>query len=395
MLKRVARDTIFAAAGILAAVAVVEAWFRLTSATPLWHVLPVPEVSLYAPDEATGYSHRPGASGIWMTENRVKIQIPPSGLRDRDRSEEAEPALRAVVLGNSIFEALQVDAEATSSAVAERKLQSQGRDIAVLNLGLSGATPAIDAARLLSRGGQLKPAVAVVPVPFDEFMTGQTRDDSAYAGYRATDGKYQLSYGFRAGRGYRIRTSGLGNAMYAAIDHSLVATLLNNRKNIGLFAEFPTGARVQPNPPYDPCASAELEPHEALWLRSEPVEAVGVRDAFINDLARLQKDNGTQVVVLATGISARCPHREAERDHLLDVIKSHVENAGLRFADLDGRLVEKVGRAGIASLHGFGLSLGGGHLNEKGNAVYGEVLAEVIEEALAQTPSSRSIRAVP
>src|SRR5204863_65651 len=65
-----------------------ELLFRVIEATPLWRVLPVSEVSLYGPDEDTGYRHRVGAHGVWLQENRSVITISNLGLRDRDRAFE-------------------------------------------------------------------------------------------------------------------------------------------------------------------------------------------------------------------------------------------------------------------------------------------------------------------
>src|SRR5215469_7822029 len=92
--------------GLLAATLVVEAALDLIEATPLWRVLPVAEIAPYGPDPDTGYRHRPNVSGIWLTENRAPVSISGLGLRDRERPLQRTDVPRAVVLGNSLIEAL-------------------------------------------------------------------------------------------------------------------------------------------------------------------------------------------------------------------------------------------------------------------------------------------------
>jgi len=143
--------------GLVAGSVVAELLFRVVEATPLWRVLPVSEVSLYGPDPVTGYRHRAGARGIWRQENRSYIAISNLGLRDRDRAFERGSATRAIVVGDSVIEAAQVDLQDTAVAVAERELAKRRPGAEVINLGLAGATPAVDMARLQSLGFRSSP----------------------------------------------------------------------------------------------------------------------------------------------------------------------------------------------------------------------------------------------
>jgi hypothetical protein len=380
MLRRIIRTIAAILAGLVLALLVTELFFRLIVATPLRWVLPEPQVALYGPDFATGYRHRANVSGMWLTEHRNLIRTSNLGLRDRDRALAHGAGPRAVILGNSIIEAVQVGEAQTSVAVAEKMLSSQRPGAEVVNLGLSGAKPAVQVARLQSQGLELMPDLAVVVVDVGDFTAPATIDDQEFTGYRAdADGVFHLSYGFRDTSGYRFRTSRAGRVFYWLLDHSQVARIINGRKNVGLFAEFSP-------PPAEggstACATDSLDRYVALWIKGEPAATRAVFDAFIRDLAAIQRDNKLPIIVATRTIEAGCPGLADQRAALIGAIRAEIEGAGLQFVDLDARVVAAVGADHQAELYGFGANLGAGHLNAKGNRVYGEIFADVIGRAL-------------
>jgi hypothetical protein len=380
MLRRITRTIVAILAGLVLALLVTELFFQLIVATPLRWVLPEPQVALYGPDFATGYRHRANVSGMWLTEHRNFIRTSNLGLRDRDRPLARGSGPRAVILGNSIIEAVQVGEAQTSSAVAEKILSSQRPGAEVVNLGLSGAKPAVDVARLQSQGLELKPDLAVVVVDVGDFTAPATIDDQEFTGYRpGADGVFRVSYGFRNTSGYRFRTSRAGRVFYWLLDHSQVARIINGRKNVGLFAEFSP-------PPADEgsttCAADSLDHYVALWIKGEPAATRAVFDAFIRDLAAIQRDDKLPIIVATRTVEAGCPGLADKRSAVISAIRAQVEGSGLKFVDLDARVVAAVGADHEAELYGFGANLGAGHLNAKGNRVYGEIFADVIAQTL-------------
>jgi hypothetical protein len=381
MLRRAFRNIANALAGLAAATLLVEAMFWIVLATPLRWVLPVPPVALYGPDPDTGYRHRANVSGLWLTENRAFITTSKLGLRDRDRGLARGVAPRAVVIGDSFIEALQVDWSETAVAVAERILARDGSAIEVVNLGLAGARAPVEVARLQSQGLAMQPDLAVIVVRLDQLVGAI--DDGEYTGYRrGADGQYHLSYGFRASRGYRFRTSAAGRVFYWLLDHSQVVRIINARKNAGLLAEWPQPAPTRNAGSSAACPPAALDALTAAWVETTAPEGRAVSDAFIRDLARLGRSNRMPIVVASFGIEARCPALDAKRLALIDAIRARLDAAGLRYVDLDGRMLDKVGADRVMKLHGFGPNVGGGHLNVEGNKVLGEILAKVIAAEL-------------
>jgi hypothetical protein len=383
ILRRLGRTIAAICGGLVLATLLTELFFQLVDATPLRWVLVEPQVSLYGPDFATGYRHRVDVAGMWLTEHRNFIRTSNLGLRDRDRPLAHGSGPRAVIVGNSIIEAVQVEEAQTSSAVAEQILSRQRPDAEVVNLGLSGAKPAVLVARLQTQGLALSPDLAIVVVDVGDFINPATTDDREFTGYRRdAAGVFHLSYGFRNTSGYRFRTSRAGHAFYWLLDHSEIARIINDRKNVGIFAELLPPAAAQANEQTTMCPVDSLDPYVALWINGEPAGARAVFDAFIRDLAAIHRDNKLPIVVATRNIKAGCPDLADKRTALIGVIRAQIEGAGLRFIDLDAREVAAVGAERDADLYGFGVNLGIGHLNVAGNRVYGEIFADVIAPAL-------------
>ena len=385
MVRKVSRGVAAILAGLVLAALGTEAFFRVIDATPLRWVLPLPQVALYGPDFATGYRHRPNVSGMWLTEHRNFIRTSNLGLRDRDRPLAHGAGPRAVIVGNSIIEAVQVSESQTGPAVAETILSRERPGAEVINLGLSGARPAVDVARLQSQGLALSPDVAIVVLDVEDFATPATLDDREFTGYRPdANGVFHLSYGFRNSSGYRFRTSSAGRIFYWLLDHSEVVRIVNARKNVGIFAELSPAAAAEQGSTR--CSADSLDPYAALFIKGEPADMRGVLDAFVRDLAAIQRDKKLPIVVATQAIGAGCPSLADRRSAIIGAIRAQIEGAGLQYLDLDGRLAAAAGADYAAELYGFGANAGFGHLNVAGNRVYGEIFADVIAHAL---PSQR------
>jgi hypothetical protein len=369
--------------GLVFATGLAEIASRAIVASPLWRVLPVPEVALYGPDPFTGYRHRPDVRGVWVEENRSWIVTSNLGLRDRDRSSIRGTAPRAVVVGNSVLEALQVDLHQTGVYVAEQLLQARFKGAEVINLGLAGASPPVEVARLQSLGVSLHPDVAVVVLPVNELFSPGVFNDSEFTGYRRnSDGQLTLHFGFRASSGYRFRTSRSGAILYWLLDHSEIMRIYNSRKNVGLLAEWPRRAGAADNGAPG-CFDGGIARQLALWRDHSPAQPNAVLDAVLRDLSAIRAKHNIKILIAQTGMATGCPDQAAARGETLAAMKSRLADAGLGFADLDGLVAARVGSSNVAQLRGFGATLGRGHLNVAGNHVYGEVLAQLIAKALS------------
>ncbi len=378
---KVLRSIFRFALGLITAAIAAELVLRIIVSTPLWQVLPAPTIMFYGPNADTGFSHRPNVTGIWTAENRTKVRTSSLGLRDRERPLKRSDAPRAIVIGDSLIEAVQVEQENTSTAVAERILSAKHPGAEVVNLGLQGVTPAVQVARLRSIGLALQPDVAVLLVTLDWLLSDNIRDDSLSPGYKQNaQGRYELSYAFRQGRGYKFRTSQAGGAVYWLLDHSMIARVVNARRNAGWFAEWPAPMQ-QPeltSGPQDECRAERMARQRALWIDNQPADAAGILDAVIRDLSAISRDNKLPVVLAMRNIGLGCERIADARKALTSAIEKRLAAAGLGFVDFDSLLLEKNGSASVERLHGFGKNLGTGHLNIEGNRIYGEILAGIV-----------------
>lgn len=380
------KSTVTLLAGLAAGSAIFDVYLRTVEATPLWRILPLAEASLYGPDRNAGYGHRKGARGIWITEARAPVAINALALRDTPSRTAAAPARvsRIAVAGDSIVEALQVPLEQTFVARAEAELQRSGRAVEVVNLGLAGARPAVIVERLRSAAGTLSLTGALVSVSASDLLIEAEDDDSEIAGYtRGPDGKAVITHGFRQGRGFSLRSSGAGEAIYWTIDHVKLALVLNNRRNAGFFAELDAPPpRPDLGQSKEACAEASLSDYEVLWEGRAKGFANARLDAFLGDLAGIAREARLRIVLALRGPSTECPSLAQRRMRLAEVAEKRIAAAGLGFLDHDLALDLIPGTHPRARLHGFGARIGGGHLNADGHVAYSAVLMDVIERLL-------------
>ena len=307
-LFKILRDVV---GGLLAATIVMEVAMTILESTPLWHVLPVSEIAAYAADPYTGYRHRALVQGYWLKENRTHVRISSLGLRDRERPRIPGDGPRVAVVGDSIIEAFQIDQSDTAVTVAEKLLDARYPGTEVVNLGLAGATPPVEIERLRSVGTELKADLAMIFVSALDFSQPGVMDDSSFPGYRPTqDGQMKLSFHFRESRGYKFRMSEGGRIFYWLLGHSAAARILNSRKNVGLFAEWPQARSRKPmNGPVDQCDDSALGT-AALWRDGVPKIPDAVLTAFsIRDLAQIRSGARTFRLLSRRGIPFECRNR--------------------------------------------------------------------------------------
>lgn len=369
--------------GLLLATATIEVALRLIAATPLWRVLPVVEVSLYGPDPMTGYTHRANASGIWRTENRARVTINEQGFRG-DILRDPKPAgeWRIAVVGDSMVEALQVEAPQTFTAVLERELRSDGRDIRVANFGLAGAAAAVQRERVATHVAARRPDIVVLLPTLSDFFGPQAADDGAFPAWVPTaEGNVILRHGFRDSGGYRFRNSAVGQLYYTLLDHVEIAGLLNNRKNAG----FLPPAHAVPAAPsvvqIDPCRGSV-----GYWRGFE--DPVGWRRAaaYMTDVAALGREHGFKPVIALRGLavdSACVAVIQPQRDAVLQQLAVLAAAAQLPLHNMDAQVAAHLPPGETVSrLHGFRQRIGRGHLNPHGHEVYAAALNDILRPLL-------------
>jgi len=348
--------------------------------------MPIPEVSLFAPDKYTGYTHRPGAKGIWTTENRTGVEISALGLRDRlDRTREKPGgSTRWAVIGDSIVESLQVPLDKTFAMLAEKRLSARtGHQVEVINMGLSGATPAVIAERLRTRGEALELDGIIVLISASDFLSDAPDEDTRFVGYKAAPGGgARLSYAFRETSGYRFRAGIFGTVFYWLLDHSRTALVLNNRKNQGFFQEIiaaqakpAISTQAQDQAEY---AKAQLAKHLVLWNG----KTTGFANARLKAFLRAVHDSakrGKFKVVFAIRNIPHCPADPANHNALKAAMTKRLAKHDFRFVDVAQNLKNRLPpKTDLSDLHGFGPRHGYGHLNTRGHTHYAKMIEDIV-----------------
>lgn len=366
--------------GLIVATLMFEVLLRVIEITSLWKVLPAAEVTLYGPDADTGYTIRPNVEGVWLTENRARIYTSAQGLRDRD-TPFAKPAnvFRIALTGDSITEALQVEAGQTFADLLEVRLSNNGKPVEVINLGMSGAIPTVQVARMNSLGTRFSPDLLVYMVNIIDFSSTLLREDTAFPGYRRNaDGEWHLSYAFRAGRGYRLRQSWAGKIYYWLLDHSRVMRVVNARRNRGFKFDETSGSGNAPQAP--PCGGRMMEAvATALTQPDAAPELRGVLDAFLRDVTATVRRANAPAVLVVRGLAPRCPADAESAMRMKAELEAHLRSLDIGMIDMDAAVVAAMREIGMGNsinvLYGFGAHIGFGHLNRSGHEIFSHALA--------------------
>jgi lysophospholipase L1-like esterase len=122
----------------------VEVVFRILGYQPLYDVYSHPD-NFFAPDDALGWSYRPGATGVFVGPRpfpitfRTEVRVNSLGLRGPEPTDIGPGGLRVVVLGDSVVSGLEVAENETYSEVAAALLWERlGVPVQFINAGVRG-----------------------------------------------------------------------------------------------------------------------------------------------------------------------------------------------------------------------------------------------------------------
>jgi lysophospholipase L1-like esterase len=361
--------------------------------------------SFYRSDEHTGTSLRPGIAAWQRNEGEAYVRTNSQGLRDREHA-KAKPAntFRIAVLGDSYTEAQQVPMEDAFWAVLERDLKGcaglAGRDVEVINFGVSGYGTAQELITLRRRVWDYSPDLVILALltgndVHDNFRELAGDPKRPYFVYQ--DGALTLDASFRDSAVYRASETILARLGQWLTDYSRVLQLLYGGRHrlvrIVLYPR-PAGDRHGEVGLHD---AVYLEPTSSLWR-----EAWRVTDGLMVLMQSEVREKGADflVVTLSNGIQV---HPDPA------VRRSYMDRLGA--ADLfypDNRIAALGRREGFsvlslapefqayaekhkAFLHGFGNNPGKGHWNQDGHRLAGKAISEkVCEQRLRSSSETRA-----
>jgi hypothetical protein len=381
----------------------------------------------YLLDQSRGYALRPGAEGWYRKEGEAYVRINSDGLRDQEHAITKPPnTIRIAVLGDSYPEAFAVPLEQAFWSVMKRKLQEcgafPGKDIEVLNFGVSGYGTAQELLTLREQVWKYSPDVVMLTVTTNNDVTDNLRelkktDEIPYFVYK--DNHLTLDESFKYSRGFLLRQSRISRFGRWFRDHSrLVQAVVQGHHGLKIRLaswraqrsqqtsgdQGTRGGQAQPTIPIENAPRPDLlsrseelgtdnlvylEPGNTVWN-----DAWRVTEDLIVEMRNEVRSRGAKFVVVTLSNGPQVlPNPKWREDFLrrfgvTDLfypdmrVKSLSMREGIPVLMLAPDLREFAERNNVF-LHGFGKNIGNGHWNATGHRIAGELIAKKIcEEAL-------------
>ena len=385
----------------------------------------------YRPDEARGYSLKPGMEGWYRREGAAFVRINSDGLRDREHSKQ-KPAgtLRVAVVGDSYAEAFQVEQDRAFWSVLEKRLGEcpalAGRRVEVINFGVSGYGTAQELWTLREKVWDYSPDVVLLAVTTNNDVLDNSRalkgtDEIPYFTLRGEELVPDNS--FRDTASFRLRDSALNRLGRWLRDHLRFVQAIHEaqgalKSKLAAWRErraaqqagqqgnvnaagsangvsstngansaggAHTQTTAQEGAPTDEPGAANMiyrEPPDDAWR-----EAWRVTEKLVATMDAEVKSHGARfyVATLSNGIQvypdASARQAFARRLGVPDLfyaerrLSALGEREGFPVLNLAPGLQSYADEHKVF-LHGFGRELGNGHWNEEGHRVAGEMLAQ-------------------
>jgi hypothetical protein len=379
--------------------------------------------TFYTTDDARGYALKPGMHGWYRKEGESFVRINSDGLRDREHATRKPPnTFRIAILGDSYAEALQVPLESAFWHVLEGRLREcpalSGRDVEVLNFGVSGYGTAQELITLREKVWGYSPDLVLLAVTTNNDITDNSRalkktDEVPY--FTLRDNQLLLDDSFRNTRAFRLRSSALTRLGAWIRDSSRVVQALHQTQYALKNYLARRRAKNTPPPPQNtpqqsPQTSSPAAANDASarsdelgadnLIYSEPPDAVWqdawrVTEALIREMRDDVQQHGARfvVVTLSNGIQVH-PDPSAREAFMRRVGASDLFYPDKRIAALGGRErievftlapeLQAYAERNKVFLHGFGAELGNGHWNAEGHRVAGELLTQKLCDYLEQ-----------
>jgi len=373
----------------------------------------------YVVDSRRGYSLRPGVEGWYRKEGEAYVRINSDGLRDREHAKIKPPnTLRVAVLGDSYAEALQVPIETSFCVMLEQKLREcqagAGRDVEVINFGVSGYGTAQELITLRDHVWQYSPDIVLLAITTNNDISDNVRelkgvDQIPYFVWR--DGQLVEDQSFRHSRGFKLRNSFVGSLGRWFRDHLRVVQgidlAVRNYKvsramrqaapktqtpvptNNG--ATSPASGSPAPAPVADIGIDNQVyrEPADLAWNN-----AWRTTEALIKIMSDEVRSRGAKflVLTLSNGIQVT-PNPETRAAFLSSIgardifypdnrIRGFCERENIPVLTMAPSL-QRFAETNNAFIHGFGDNIGNGHWNVLGNHEGGKLAALKVCELLS------------
>lgn len=392
VVRQIARNYGLILGSLLVAVLLFEVLLRVMSFS---------HPTFWVPDPVLGGKLRPNAKGIFSKEGRSYVQTNSLGFRDREwESNQASRQLRIAVLGDSYTEAVQVEQSQTFCRVAERNLRAEfpAKNIEVMNFGVSGYGTAQELILFREVVRDFAPSIVVVA-----FLSGNDVRNNSKAlepksrpFFELREGELVLDNSFRESDRFKRQNSIWWQAV-AKMSNNFRILQLANKVRQGISARRQAKLTVNDGAEKGIDNMVYLEPNDTLWS-----EAWSITEALILQLSKEVDGIGARFLTVSlTNASQVYPDR-ADRERYMeenglstltypeDRLSSFCAEEKIPFFSLVGPMSEAAVESGEC-LHGFSNAIVcGGHWNEKGHELAGDLISERLSHILKSTGMSES-----
>jgi hypothetical protein len=365
----------------------------------------------YIVDAHRGYSLRPGVTGWYRYEGEAYVRINSDGLRDREHNKIKPPnTLRVAVLGDSYAEALQVPFESSFCAVLERKLRecqaSAGRDVEVINFGVSGYGTAQELITLREHVWQYSPDIVLLAITTNNDISdnvGELKRVDQIPFFVWREGMLVEDQSFLQSKAFRARQSFIGTMGRWFRDHLRVVQgidlAIHNYKLSRLVRK--ATPRAQPSAPNQPQSNSSsesspppvtsidigidnqiyLEPKDQVWNN-----AWRTTEALIRIMSDEVRAHSAKFLVLTLSNGIQVTPMPQTREAFLRQLGAHdifyPDNRIRAFCEREqipvltlAPSLQTYAETNRTFLHGFGDNIGNGHWNLLGHRVAAEMTA--------------------
>ncbi len=373
----------------------------------------------YTTDWDRGYALKPYQEGWYRKEGASYVRINSEGLRDREHNVE-KPAntFRIAVIGDSYAEAFQVDMSKAFWVLMERDLKQctaiNGRQVEVINFGVSGYSTAQELLTLRQKVWAYKPDVVLLAFTTNNDVTDNSRalkktDEIPYFVHRG--GQLVLDNSFRDVNSFKWRNSKLNTLGRWLRDNLRILHLIHHAQ-VGIKTYLKSKEETEPapqqpalQPPAPENKPAQTpstvvseigienqiytEPKDTVWL-----EAWRVTESLLVEMNKEVKEGNAKffVVTLSNGIQV-VPNVEWRNNFMKKIgvtdlfypdfrVKSLGEREGFPVYTLAPELKQYADKNQIF-LHGFD-GKGNGHWNADGHRIAGELITKRLCEVISR-----------
>ncbi len=195
--------------------------------------------SYYMPDQHVGSRLRPHTTGWFRNEGHAWVSINALGMRDKPREiNRPDNIYRIAVLGDSFIEALQVPLAESFTQQLEQRLNAvkyaQGKEIEVLNFGVSGYGTAQELQLLRHSVWKFQPdevIVAIFPENDVRNNSPELEPDKCRPFFSLLNDELKLDNSFQQSHQYTVANSSYEQTKAAIVNRSATLQFLKELKS--------------------------------------------------------------------------------------------------------------------------------------------------------------------